>query len=129
MKTTGKYGNVPQSSTLQALPKEWTVITHLTVTRAMVKKKKNQSTTRKEVFYRCCKSCELGKIHPIMITDPDEAASHQKPFSLRPCGSSTKERMAKNIISIYKQEEEEEVENIRQLQKKLFLEKIHAPNN
>lgn len=99
MKTTGKYGTVPQSSTLQALPKEWTVITHLTLTSAMVKKKKNQSTTGKEVFCRCCKSCELGKIHPIMITDPDEAASDQKPFSLRPCGSSTKERMAK-IMSI-----------------------------
>lgn len=79
------------------MPKGWTVTTQSTLTSFMVKKKKNQSTIGKELFCRCCKSCELGKIQPIMITDLDVAASDQKPFSLRPCGSSTDEKMAKNI--------------------------------
>lgn len=128
MKVTGKYGSVPQSSALEVLPKGWTVIAHLTLTSAVVKKRKNKSTTGKELLCRCCKSCELGKIHSIMITDSDEATSEQKPFSPRLWESSTKEKMAENI-SIYKQEKEEEVRNIRQLQKITVLENIHALSN
>lgn len=77
------------------------MITQLTLTSVRVKKK-NQSTVGKdqvrELFCRCCISREPGEIYPVMLTDPAEAVADQKPFSLRPCGSSTKEKMAKQVF-------------------------------
>lgn len=66
----------------------------------------------RELFCRCCKSREPGEIHPVMLTDPAEAVADQKPFSLRPCGSSTNDKMARQVFR-YKQEKEAEIGNMR----------------
>lgn len=66
----------------------------------------------RKLFCQCCKLCEPGKIHPVMLTGLGQAAADLKPFSLRLCGSSTNEKKARQVFR-YKQEKEEEVGNIR----------------
>lgn len=126
MKATGKSGSVPQRSVLQPLPKGWTVITQLTLTSVMVKKKKISLQQGKSCS--ASKSCELGKIHPIIVNPLFTPQIWMKRLQNRShflwdfVEVLWRRKWAKNM-STYKQEKEEEVGNIKQLKKFPFLEK------